>query len=148
MKDFYLGSKLVQAQKMSRKTFQETHNREIYTDNPIREDEEGYEVAYPGGYISWTPAYAFEPVYKPAQLGEFKEGDELIIMSSVACSQPMTRKEFIEAECQDLSPEDEDKGFKIVSPSAIYWLPENLFNDLQRDMTVAEIEMIVEPEAV
>jgi hypothetical protein len=59
--DIYIGTKMIEAEKMSKKTFEiEKYGK---TDNTI-EDMEGYKVRYSDNYVSWSPKIMFEKAYK------------------------------------------------------------------------------------
>lgn len=60
----FTGTKTVKACKMSRKSAEEIIGRKVRVDSDEIEDEEGYLVAYPDGYQSWSPKKVFEEAYK------------------------------------------------------------------------------------
>lgn len=55
----YIGFKLIQAEEMTLKEFNEKYNKVI----PATQGEEGYKVVYPDGYTSWSPKEVFEKAY-------------------------------------------------------------------------------------
>jgi hypothetical protein len=62
----YIGIKLVQAEPMNQKTFEETIKQKNFPEdwpNPL-----GYKIVYPDGYISWSPKEVFEKAYM--QIGD------------------------------------------------------------------------------
>ena len=56
----YIGMKVIQAQPMTLSEFNATHSKVI----PASVGEDGYEVIYPYGYISWSPKHIFEAAYR------------------------------------------------------------------------------------
>ena len=59
--DVYIGCKVIEAKRMSKREFAIAHNRE----NVKKEDNaSGYCVKYPDGYISWSPKETFERAYR------------------------------------------------------------------------------------
>ena len=62
----YIGSKLIRALEMDRKTFENTVTKKDY-DN---ENEPGYRVTYPDGYVSWSPKSVFENAYREVTKSE------------------------------------------------------------------------------
>ncbi len=59
--DVYIGCKVIEAKRMSKREFAVAHNRE----HVKKEDNaSGYCVKYPDGYISWSPKETFERAYR------------------------------------------------------------------------------------
>lgn len=58
----YIGSKIVQAEPMSRNHFYE--HKGLPIPNEEGWDREGYKVRYEAGYESWSPKEVFEAVYR------------------------------------------------------------------------------------
>ena len=56
----YIGCKMVEAEPMDQKTFEETVRNRPY-DSPI--SALGYKIIYPDGYVSWSPKDVFEQAY-------------------------------------------------------------------------------------
>jgi len=57
----YVGSKIIQAEPMDEVSFLTERG------TPMVENQEtrpGYKVVYPDGYVSWSPADAFETAYR------------------------------------------------------------------------------------
>ena len=63
----FTGTKTVKAVPMSRKEAEEAMNRKVYADSEDREDEHGYLVKYPDGYLSWSPKKVFEESYRVSE---------------------------------------------------------------------------------
>ncbi len=63
MSDFtaYIGTKIIQAKRMSERMFLATVKGERLTGKVNRH---GYLVVYPGGYKSWSPKDVFEQAYR------------------------------------------------------------------------------------
>lgn len=55
----YVGSKVILARPMDSLTFAKKHKAGVQKDL-----EDGYEVIYPDGYISWSPKKVFENAYR------------------------------------------------------------------------------------
>lgn len=58
----YIGSKIVQAEPMSRNRYYEHKGLPIPSEEGW--DREGYKVRYEGGYESWSPKEVFEAAYR------------------------------------------------------------------------------------
>ncbi len=58
----YLGVKLIEAEPMDRKEFEETVKQKNYPEE--WPNELGYKVVYPDGYVSWSPKEVFEEAYR------------------------------------------------------------------------------------
>lgn len=56
----YVGSKIIQAEPMDECSFLATKGQDVTN----RETRPGYRVVYPDGYVSWSPADAFETAYR------------------------------------------------------------------------------------
>ena len=56
----YIGTKVIKALPMTEACFF------IEKDGaaPDREDQPGYKVTYPDGYVSWSPKHVFEKAYR------------------------------------------------------------------------------------
>ena len=61
MKSF-IGCKIVQAEPMRKKWFEERVKGNKYPEN--QEDIDGYLVVYPDGYKSWSPRNVFQKAYR------------------------------------------------------------------------------------
>ena len=61
MKSF-IGCKIVKAEPMQKKWFEEKIKGNNYPEN--QEDIDGYLVVYPDGYRSWSPRSVFEKAYR------------------------------------------------------------------------------------
>jgi len=57
--DCYVGTKIVTATPMDKHTFRDSMNRP-----PDRDNQPGYRVTYPDGYVSWSPKETFEIAYR------------------------------------------------------------------------------------
>lgn len=58
----YVGTKVIEAKPMTRGDYNEYKGWQIpANENPA---DEGYLVKYSDGYVSWSPAYVFEEVYR------------------------------------------------------------------------------------
>ena len=57
----YIGTKIIQAEKMSEGAFFTKKGESFPANQP---DREGYEVVYAGGYVSWSPVDVFENAYR------------------------------------------------------------------------------------
>ena len=57
----YIGVKVIKAYKMSECEHLRIHKKQDVTN---REDQPGYCVKYPDGYVSWSPKDAFEDAYR------------------------------------------------------------------------------------
>ena len=66
----YIGCKLIKAVEMKRSQFCEDNNQQG-SENESK-DEDGYQVHYPDGYISWSPKDVFEEAYREISLAEMK----------------------------------------------------------------------------
>ena len=55
----YVGTKLIQAVPMGEHEFMLN-----FKNQEIQQDQPGYKVTYPDGYISWSPKNAFENAYR------------------------------------------------------------------------------------
>ena len=61
----YIGTKLIQAEPMTRGAYNEYRGWQIPADeNP---EDTGYLVKYSDDYVSWSPAGVFEEVYRPME---------------------------------------------------------------------------------
>lgn len=96
----YIGTKTVSAQPMSAK---EALNNN-YKIGDHKEDEDGYEVMYEDGYISWSPKDVFEKAYKIADtfIDRLK-----IELSDLSDKQDKLNKFFETKMFKDLSITDE-----------------------------------------
>ena len=72
----YIGTKVIEAEPMTRAEYQ----RSLKNLGPLAcngqapdPNETGYSVKYPDGYMSWSPASAFEPAYHKASDLNFGE---------------------------------------------------------------------------
>lgn len=68
----YIGCKIIQAEEMSLDDFNANFNKEILVSEHI--SKEGYHVAYPDGYDSWSPKGVFEISYR-----EITRSEEILI---------------------------------------------------------------------
>lgn len=60
----YIGTKIIQAEPMDRRAFHFSI-RQFSTGWPDdAENEPGYKVLYPDGYVSWCPKAVFEAAYR------------------------------------------------------------------------------------
>ena len=59
----YIGSKIILGISMDRHTFLKTVKGAKPTDL-TEENQAGYRVTYPDGYVSWSPVKAFESAYR------------------------------------------------------------------------------------
>ena len=57
----YIGTKLINAEPMTRADFEAKHGRSVGGDK----HGEGYEVTYEGGYQAWSPKDVFDAAYRP-----------------------------------------------------------------------------------
>jgi len=64
----YIGTKLIRGLRCDRHSFLEGQGRPI----PDEENQHGYQVTYPDGYISWSPEATFENAYREVTAGERK----------------------------------------------------------------------------
>ena len=56
----YIGTKVIQAERMGKLTFHKTIRKfDMTPDN-----DAGYRVVYPDGYVSWSPAAIFNASYR------------------------------------------------------------------------------------
>ena len=56
----YIGTKIIKAVEMDHATFMDKiKHSELMEDN-----EMGYKVTYPGGYVSWSPRKAFDDSHR------------------------------------------------------------------------------------
>lgn len=72
--ELYIGCKIIKAEQMHISTF-----RSLFSDiKPATEEEWGYKVTYPDGYISWSPISVFENAYRKISDNErkFIEGED------------------------------------------------------------------------
>lgn len=58
----YIGSKIILGISMDHRTFLKQVKGVNEVDLP--KNEAGYRVTYPDGYVSWSPAKAFESAYR------------------------------------------------------------------------------------
>ena len=65
----YIGCKIIGAYPLSECNFLRIEKGE---DTTNREDQPGYLVKYPDGYVSWSPKEVFEKAYRVVDLGEKK----------------------------------------------------------------------------
>lgn len=88
MKQLYIGTKLINAQPMTRQAYNELRRWDVPADeNPA---DDGFLVEYldggkanvPGyaGYVSWSPKDVFERAYKPTSSMSF--GDALVFLKA------------------------------------------------------------------
>lgn len=70
MKRKYIGVKMIEAEPMTRYGKMELAGLrpDLAKDAPV--DEPGYQVTYPDGYTSWSPADTFEAAYFPLTFGD------------------------------------------------------------------------------
>jgi len=66
-KKLYIGSKLILAIEMDRHTFMKSKGHPTPVND---ENEPGYQVIYPDGYVSWSPQRAFETAYREVTASE------------------------------------------------------------------------------
>ena len=62
----YIGAKLILGIPMDHATFRRTVKGETL----IEENQPGYKVTYPDGYVSWSPQSVFETAYREVTAGE------------------------------------------------------------------------------
>lgn len=60
----YIGSKIIKARPMTKFQWLESQGEVIGETVPNDENQAGYQVTYPDGYISWSPKGAFEIAYR------------------------------------------------------------------------------------
>lgn len=65
----YIGCKIIKAELMGKKEF---FMMERLKQIPQWQDEPGYKVVYPDGYVSWSPKDVFESAYREFTDGEAK----------------------------------------------------------------------------
>jgi hypothetical protein len=65
----YIGAKIIKAEPMSRSEFLITSGRPAIMGDGV-EDQPGYKVIYPDGYVSWSPKDVFENAYREILPGE------------------------------------------------------------------------------
>ena len=58
----YIGTKIIAALPMTRKTFEAQYRQNQQHED--KDDEHGYVVRYPEGYVSWSPKRVFEASYR------------------------------------------------------------------------------------
>lgn len=56
----YIGAKLIRAFPCDRHTFLRNQAKFV----PPEENQDGYQVTYPDGYVSWSPKVTFEIAYR------------------------------------------------------------------------------------
>ncbi len=56
----YLGVKIIKAEPMTKYDFYESQGKTI----PKEDNQHGYKVVYPDGYVSWSPKRVFEEAYR------------------------------------------------------------------------------------
>ena len=83
----YIGTKLLNAKPMKLKAATELLRRDIGYKGTLDEndDADGYLVKYPDGYQGWSPAYAFEPAYRPVTGMSFGLAVEAMKMGKRVC---------------------------------------------------------------
>jgi hypothetical protein len=64
VKQTYIGVKKIEAEPMRFGEFAASHGEGFETD---RENDPGYQVTYPDGYVSWSPKDTFEAAYFPLE---------------------------------------------------------------------------------
>jgi len=57
----YIGAKIIRAFPCDRHSFLKGQARYV---PPDEENEHGYQVIYPDGYVSWSPKETFETAYR------------------------------------------------------------------------------------
>ena len=62
----FIGSKIIQAEPQDECAFLASKGQDVTN----RETQPGYRVAYPDGYVSWSPKAVFEEAYRPVSDGE------------------------------------------------------------------------------
>lgn len=67
--DNFIGCKIIRAKVMKKCEYERTYSKVVYNDS--RDDEYGYCVQYPDGYISWSPSEVFENAYRLIQNSEY-----------------------------------------------------------------------------
>lgn len=65
----FVGTKIIQAEEMTRLDFL-VGEKKVESGPPSQEDQPGYRVVYPDGYVSWSPAEVFEEAYREINLSE------------------------------------------------------------------------------
>lgn len=63
----YIGTKIIQAISMDELTFLKTVKNQVVEN---RENQHGYKVTYPDGYVSWSPKNVFETAYREITTSE------------------------------------------------------------------------------
>ena len=56
----YIGTKLIRAFRCDRHRFLQEQGKDV----PDEENQHGYQVTYPDGYVSWSPKETFETAYR------------------------------------------------------------------------------------
>lgn len=102
--DKYIGTKVIEAEPMTRGEFNRTKGVEIPMEDPGF-SEVGYMVIYPDGYVSWSPKAAFDHAY--SKVGENPLADTALLMRSP------DYKDRFRAEYQQLSIRCEKLGEMI-----------------------------------
>jgi len=62
----YIGAKLIRAFPCDRHSFLEGRGKPV----PDEDNQHGYQVMYPDGYISWSPKATFENAYREVTASE------------------------------------------------------------------------------
>ena len=60
----YVGSKIIQGISMDHHTFLKNEKGKSPAEISEQENQAGYRVIYPDGYVSWSPANVFESAYR------------------------------------------------------------------------------------
>ena len=66
-KRLFIGTKVIEAEPMTREEFRDKHNRVTGSDEDLT--AEGYAVTYENNYISWSPKAVFEESYNDLKRG-------------------------------------------------------------------------------
>lgn len=64
----YIGTKVIAAWPLTRKEFEAKYRANQPHED--KDDEHGYGVRYPEGYVSWSPKAVFEASYREVTYGE------------------------------------------------------------------------------
>ena len=72
----YIGVKIVKAEPMTKTEY----NKRRPPLSPLldQNDEDGYIIRYPDGYVSWSPKDVFEQAYRQLDCEDFINGQQLI----------------------------------------------------------------------
>jgi hypothetical protein len=111
--DKYIGFKLIEATPMTLGDYKKSTGSII----PSNADQDGYQVKYPDGYISWSPKEVFEAAY-------LKVVNNVALKSGVSISQEMVNNFIKDVDVQTLGEKTTlvrvtlINGFELVEASS------------------------------